>query len=184
MYSRGGHPERRPKDRLRAQPLAFEDWWKEVVLETDGVSLTRRQLITDYANNFAAAHSSQTLNRRAQAIMNGELSYDQHFASMMADGTSAKREILIHEACIRQIGFEVQMTINMHREAKIKNIGVVPAFPRNWKQPVKVMLDEQHIVATLNQLFEEGLGDLLCADELLAEQYWNRVKRRLRVAGL
>lgn len=145
--------------RVRWARAHFEDWWQDPVFPADehGI-LSRKQLVVaTIANEEGGSHVAPNASRRAEAVVNPKFKI-----TIKAQGVSKEADRPPHYAAIRQVAFELQMTLKdkLPDHPAMKSLTPPPdpqTYARHGELADRPPL--AHIRFVLHQLTARGLRD-------------------------
>jgi hypothetical protein len=151
--------------------LPFEDWWKEPVLVLAGVgTFTREELVLTVAERLAGVHGDRrNLTTEELAVLRQE----NFRPELVVAGKAFVPSHSMYYACIRQITYEVQKTLDAEAKDLLNREATVPPLQKHEGHPsLSIQLDVEYERKVLAALEREGEGDSVLAERIRARIYW------------
>ena len=156
--------------------VKFSKWWHDPVLAAANRRvLTREQLVLAMANQDGGAHIDRMMDE-AYASVTGKQDVK---VTYHVGGVSASAKHGRHYSAVRQIAYEVQMTLDAELSDLLPEPLTFPSpLPADsvMRMPsevqVKMKYEREHLEGVLKSLEEAGEGDSLQAREIKRQIFW------------
>lgn len=158
---------------------SFANWWNDPVLfDGTGRPFCRREIVGYLANAGAGAHTDRERDVAHLRLARGETSLTVKL--MQAGKLWALTQSGPHAAYIRQISYELQLTLDRYCADLLDEPATVPPHILRKEAtdgPARPMYDMNYMRRVLTDLEQHGFSNTNTAAQLRARLYWEDLAR-------